>query len=307
MIRVVRAEDAASLAAIDLRVVQAVHGVVRSADQADDEAGYHRRILGMLDGPPGQRAMWVADVDGAVVGEATVTRYGVAFCRHVASLALQVDPAWQGRGIGRELMSTLVAWGTTHRVERMQLSVIGDNHRAIALYTSFGFVIDGRRRRFLVRPDGSRTDDVIMARLEGRCAVAKAAAIVVREPGEMLILVHPDAGWQIPKGTLEDGEAPEDAVLREVEEETGLTGLRDVRSLGAWTQVTPSGDLQRWHGFVVGAPEGTPDRWEHAATGSPEEEGLVFTFRWAPLTEWALEVLPPQFHELVRRAMAAPR
>lgn len=304
MIRWVRAEDAAALAAIDQRVVAAGQGVVRSVDQADDEAGYTRRILAVLDAPIGQRAMWVAEVDGVVVGEATVSRYGVAFCRHIGSLAVQVDPAFQGRGLGRALMEAIVDWGTTHRIERLQLSVIADNQRAIALYTSLGFVIEGRRPQFLLRPNGTRTDDVLMVRLAGRCVSSKAAAIVVRrDPPEVLILVHPEAGWQIPKGTIDPGELPKAAVLREVEEETGLTGPRAVHPLGSWVQATSGGDLQRWHGFVLVAPDDTPDRWDHAASGSPEEDGLLFSFRWVPLSPWVLEVLPPLFHELVRRAL----
>ena len=38
-----------------------------------------------------------------------------------------------------------------------------------------------------------------------------------------LILVGQRARWQLPKGTIESGEAPEAAALREVREETGLS------------------------------------------------------------------------------------
>jgi 8-oxo-dGTP pyrophosphatase MutT (NUDIX family) len=38
-----------------------------------------------------------------------------------------------------------------------------------------------------------------------------------------LILVGHRARWQLPKGTIEPGEAPEAAALREVREETGLS------------------------------------------------------------------------------------
>ena len=289
MIRRARPEDARALSEVDRRVVAAGRGVVRTADQVDDESAFTVGILSVLDAGESERAMWVADVDRVVVGEATATRFGVALCRHVASLSVQVDPAFQGRGLGRELVAAVVEWATFHRIERLQLSVLGDNHRAIALYTSFGFVVEGVRWEFLRLPDGRRVDDLQMVRLQGRCAIAKAAAIVVRDddpfvPGSS----RGDARPGPPAGRLADprrapiepGERPEDAVLREVAEETGLV-CTEREPLGEWTQ-PGAGVRQRWHGFLVRAPEGTPDQWDHTASGSPEEDGLVFSFRWYP-------------------------
>ena len=56
----------------------------------------------------------------------------------------------------------------------------------------------------------------------------------------MLLFKHPNAGIQIPAGTVEDDETPEEAALWEVSEETGLTtlslgqylGCRDLRLPG---------------------------------------------------------------------------
>ncbi len=60
----------------------------------------------------------------------------------------------------------------------------------------------------------------------------KVTAFVIR-PGphgaELLLFEHPHAGIQIPAGTVEPGETPEQAVLREVREETGLSALRALR------------------------------------------------------------------------------
>ena len=41
-----------------------------------------------------------------------------------------------------------------------------------------------------------------------------------------------DAGIQVPSGSVQAGERPEDAVMREAREETGLAGLALVRPLG---------------------------------------------------------------------------
>ena len=65
--------------------------------------------------------------------------------------------------------------------------------------------------------------------------VEKVTAFVTRERNgarELLLFRHPKAGIQIPAGTVEDGETPEAAVIREVYEETGLRGVKIEQSLG---------------------------------------------------------------------------
>lgn len=58
--------------------------------------------------------------------------------------------------------------------------------------------------------------------------VEKVTAFITRHAvggEELLLFAHPFAGNQIPAGTVEVGETPETAVLREAAEETGLTQL----------------------------------------------------------------------------------
>lgn len=64
---------------------------------------------------------------------------------------------------------------------------------------------------------------------------AKVTAFVTREGGkgrELLVFRHPTAGVQLPAGSIEPGESPEAAVLREVAEETGLENILGVSNLG---------------------------------------------------------------------------
>lgn len=65
--------------------------------------------------------------------------------------------------------------------------------------------------------------------------IEKVTAFVTRERDgvrELLVFKHPNAGTQIPAGTVEDAEDPETAVMREVYEETGLQPVRIEKYLG---------------------------------------------------------------------------
>jgi 8-oxo-dGTP pyrophosphatase MutT (NUDIX family) len=64
----------------------------------------------------------------------------------------------------------------------------------------------------------------------------KVTAFVTRgsaQGKELLLLEHPFAGIQIPAGTVEEGETPEDAARREAAEETGLSGIELRAHLGS--------------------------------------------------------------------------
>jgi 8-oxo-dGTP pyrophosphatase MutT (NUDIX family) len=74
--------------------------------------------------------------------------------------------------------------------------------------------------------------------------IEKVTAFVIRWwEGEhhLLLFEHPNAGVQIPAGTVEEGESPEQAVLREAAEETGLAGFSTLRYLGCVERALPEG------------------------------------------------------------------
>ena len=65
--------------------------------------------------------------------------------------------------------------------------------------------------------------------------IQKVTAFITRERPtgrQLLLFQHPQAGVQLPAGTVDEGEAWETAVLREAYEETGLTHLTIHRYLG---------------------------------------------------------------------------
>jgi 8-oxo-dGTP pyrophosphatase MutT (NUDIX family) len=75
----------------------------------------------------------------------------------------------------------------------------------------------------------------------GEVMLHKVAAFVTPGVGArqaLLVIEHPNAGIQLPAGTVEVGEAPETAVLRELREEAGLSEVTLVQKLAEFSQLT---------------------------------------------------------------------
>lgn len=91
---------------------------------------------------------------------------------------------------------------------------------------------------------------------------------------------HPDGGVQVPKGTVEAGEAPREAVVRELGEESGLEATESVEHFESdeWSNPTEPRTYRR-HFFHVVVTEAR-DEWTHRVTGSGPDEGMTFRYFW---------------------------
>jgi 8-oxo-dGTP pyrophosphatase MutT (NUDIX family) len=103
--------------------------------------------------------------------------------------------------------------------------------------------------------------------------IEKVTAFIIHqsnEGAELLLFGHPHAGIQIPAGTVEDGETPEQAVLREAAEETGLTLLSISRYLGCRETNLPEGQKVIVEPTQVYArPDVTSFDWAYLRKGIP--------------------------------------
>lgn len=114
--------------------------------------------------------------------------------------------------------------------------------------------------------------------------IEKVVAYIVRGR-DVLVFTHadfPEAGMQVPAGTVEAGEPPEQAVMREVREETGRADFRLERKLAVYEYGVPGIPAARRHVFQLSAPDDAPARWrwgEHY--GTPQQ--ITFDFFWVPL------------------------
>lgn len=80
---------------------------------------------------------------------------------HRATLGMGVERTVRGRGHGRALLETAIAWARDHDLAWIDLGVFAHNERARALYASLGFVEVGTTRDQF-RVDGTSIDDIAM-------------------------------------------------------------------------------------------------------------------------------------------------
>lgn len=88
--------------------------------------------------------------------------------RHRAELALSVRQDYWRQGLGRRLMEIQETWCRGQGIEKLCLEVDTKNLRAMGLYLSRGFVVEGTLRRAAKMADGSYRDLYVMGKFLDR-------------------------------------------------------------------------------------------------------------------------------------------
>lgn len=84
--------------------------------------------------------------------------------RHSASVGIMVHVDYQGKGIGTALFKKVIDLADNWlMLTRLELTVFVENDRAVKLYKSLGFQIEGTRKYGAIR-NGQYADEYLMAR-----------------------------------------------------------------------------------------------------------------------------------------------
>ena len=130
----------------------------------------------------------------------------------------------------------------------------------------------------------------------------KACAIVLRGRDELLVFDHPRGGVEFVKGNIEPQETPQQAALRELEEESGIRRVRIEHDLGFWGSGFKD---QVWSFHLCAVDRPLPDEWVHRTT---DGGGLDFRFYWHSLDQDAGVEWRPVFRralQFVRTGIAS--
>ncbi|MBA2420634.1 MAG: N-acetyltransferase [Thermoleophilaceae bacterium] len=157
-VREARSEDADAM----VRVLAAVaeEGWIATEPPVDTQARARRLRETIED--EGPAALWVLEDGGGVVGSAGVHE---SRAPGVLSLGMAILARARGSGGGRALLGAALEHARCCGAHKLELEVWPDNARAIALYVSAGFELEGLRRDHCRRRDGSLRSVLIMARM----------------------------------------------------------------------------------------------------------------------------------------------
>ena len=157
LVRRAQSEDAQAMALIVAAV--APEGSLGTEPPVDLEARAEQFRDAMAEG--GNAAFWVLEDGNRVLGYAGVRERTPG----VLHLGMAILPEGRGRGGGRALLDATADHARASGAHKLDLEVWTDNARAIALYVSAGFEVEGMRRNHYRRRDGSLRSALVMARL----------------------------------------------------------------------------------------------------------------------------------------------
>lgn len=94
------------------------------------------------------RLLLVARIDGELVGVLNCEAGAVKRLSHHGEFAMSVAKGFREQGIGDALLRVFIDWAEANpKIEKVSLSVLGDNERALKLFAKMKFTIQGVRRR----------------------------------------------------------------------------------------------------------------------------------------------------------------
>jgi RimJ/RimL family protein N-acetyltransferase len=156
-VREARLADAEAMALV--MAVVAEEGSIGTEPPVDVQARAQRfREAIEAEGPA---ASWVLEDAGRVVGNAGVHEQAPG----VLYVGMAMLPSARGRGGGRAFLGAMLEHARACGAHKLELEVWPENARAIALYASAGFEVEGLRRNHYRRRDGSLKSALLMARL----------------------------------------------------------------------------------------------------------------------------------------------
>ena len=109
--------------------------------------------------------MLLGFLDGQFVGNCALNGFGRFRLKHRVSLGIALYQKFTGMGIGKAMMETAIQLAKEMGYEQLELEVVSNNERAIALYKKMGFEICGTTPNAMKYKDGTYADEYLMVKM----------------------------------------------------------------------------------------------------------------------------------------------
>lgn len=105
----------------------------------------------------------VGEINGDIIANCSV---GMVMNKrrylHRAAMGITVMKKYWSMGIGKTLMQECISWCKEKGIEQLELEVVVNNDRALAMYRNLGFEIYGTKKHALKYGDGTYADEYCM-------------------------------------------------------------------------------------------------------------------------------------------------
>lgn len=158
-------EDAKALSELRLQIDGETENLDREKGEAFiDVPGFETIIK--VDSEKPRNLFLVAEADQRLVGFSRCEGWDLKRYSHKVEFGVCVLKDFWGYGIGTNLLKESIAWADSNDIKKMALSVLETNEKAITLYKTLGFEIEGVLRNDKVLSDGRFYNTIVMGRLK---------------------------------------------------------------------------------------------------------------------------------------------
>ncbi|WP_226670002.1 GNAT family N-acetyltransferase [Metabacillus litoralis] len=163
MIRSAKEMDAKKLSQLRLQIDGETEYLDRErGEHYIDESGFKMIIKDDTDSE--NNLFLVSEVDGAIVGFSRCVGNTLKRTSHKVEFGVCVLKEYWGYAIGKNLLKESLNWADQNGIEKVNLSVLETNDKAIKLYKKHGFEVEGILKKDKLLSDGNYYHTIIMGR-----------------------------------------------------------------------------------------------------------------------------------------------
>lgn len=158
-------EDAAELSALRLQIDGETEYLDREKGESFIDASGFEQII-KTDSENPKNLFLVATANRRIVGFSRCEGNHLNRYSHKVEFGVCVLKDYWGYRIGKNLIRESISWADSNEIKKMTLHVLEINVKAVQLYETLGFEIEGILKRDKVLSDGNYYNTIVMGRFK---------------------------------------------------------------------------------------------------------------------------------------------